>query len=289
MVPEQRMTDTPVTIADYEDRIIAFVDILGFRDMLTEMDRSPEIFSTVKSALYSVMYEELAVRYGEDDPDAFKSTYDILDPDQEAADSDTTGAQMTAFSDCFLISEKIERLPYLIARVHRLAFRLLLKGIVTRGGIVRGRIHHDARVAFGPGLVEAYRRETTVALYPRIVVDSDVASTFQSIEADRLDHASLISHGGRSLLARDIDGSWFINPFVIVIERVKNLGFGAYTPLWERYFQRVRDQLVGRLQFELDRGEPAFIAKIRWLVYHFNENLRGFPGKVPPIDTDQPK
>ena len=273
----------------YQDRFIAFVDILGFRDLLTDMDRSPEIFGTVRRSLYSVAGEELRVRWGDEENDEFKLTYEMLDSEHEASPSEKTGTQMTAFSDCYLISELPARLPYLIARVHRLAFQFLLNGIVTRGGIVQGPIHHRLRVAFGPGMVAAYELEQRVAMYPRIVVDPAVASQYLPWEeAFRRNFSSRFADRPvESLLTRDVDGSWFLNPFVIVPER-STIGYGMLTFRWERAFQHIRDQLVNRLRFEIDRGVAAHVAKIRWLIFHFNRSMEGFPGRVPPIDVDAP-
>ena len=273
----------------YQDRFIAFVDVLGFRDLLKAMDEDVAIFDTVRGSLYSVMGEELRVRWGDEGKDEFKLTYAMLDAEQEATPSEKTGAQMTAFSDCFLVSEPVQRLPYLLARVHRLAFQFLLSGIVTRGGVVRGRIHHRHRIAFGPGMVAAYEVEQGVAKNPRIVVHSDVAAAYLPWEEEFRSRFSqgFANRTVESLLARDVDGCWFINPFVIVPES-SSFGYGMLTPRWERAFQRMRDQLASRLRFELGRGVDAHVAKIRWLIFHFNRSMEGFPGRVPRIDLDAP-
>jgi hypothetical protein len=91
-----------------------------------------------------------------------------------------------------------------------------------------------------------------------------------------------------SLLARDVDGCWFVNPFVQVPER-SDFGYGLLTRRWERAFQHIRDQLANRLRFEPGRAVDAHVAKIRWLVFHFNKSMESFPGHVPLIDIDAPR
>lgn len=50
--------------------------------------------------------------------------------------------------------------------------RLLTHGFVCRGAITVGHIYHRGRFVVGPAFVDAYRLEQSVALYPRVVLDS---------------------------------------------------------------------------------------------------------------------
>jgi hypothetical protein len=80
---------------------------------------------------------------------------------------------MTAFSDCYVLSEVFPAW-HVVAAVQALGSRLLAEGILTRGGVVQGGAYHNGRVLFGPGIVEAYNLEREVAKYPRIVVSEEV-------------------------------------------------------------------------------------------------------------------
>ena len=66
-----------------------------------------------------------------------------------------TNLQMTAFSDCYVLSE-VSPAWHVLAAVQALGARFLKEGILTRGGVVHGKAYHNGRVLFGPGIVDAY-------------------------------------------------------------------------------------------------------------------------------------
>jgi hypothetical protein len=47
---------------------------------------------------------------------------------------------------------------------------------LIRGGICKGELYHDGSVIFGPAFIEAYRLESTVANFPRVVLGADAYS-----------------------------------------------------------------------------------------------------------------
>jgi len=129
--------------------------------------------------------------------------------------------------------------------------------------------------------------ERKLARYPRIVSHPAVVDAYLSLEEpfrrgyDRvLDEPEVAS-----LLARDVDGCWYIDPFAPAPLRSK-FGYGPRWDLWDRWFQDIREQLISRFRFELRRGEPAYAAKIRWLIFHFNRRMEDFPGHVRMIDVE---
>lgn len=81
----------------------------------------------------------------------------------------TSNLQMTAFSDCYVLSE-VAPAWHVLAAVQALGSRFLAEGILTRGAVVQGSAYHNGRVLFGPGIVDAYKLESEVAKYPRILV-----------------------------------------------------------------------------------------------------------------------
>ena len=135
-----------------DERFVAFIDLLGFRDVLNRMfTNEPQLFKTVLQVL------KLA-----------KSFADVPDPENMRA--------ITAFSDSVVVTSGG---PFgtagLFATVGVLAGELLKRGILCRGGIARGRMYHADGILFGEALVRAYDLERHVAKMPRIVIDDDVA------------------------------------------------------------------------------------------------------------------
>jgi len=189
--------------------------------------------------------------------------------------------EMSAFSDCFVISDYGPLAFTVIARVQELAFTLLEEeGVLCRGGIVEDRLHHSHGVAFGPALVRAHELETRVASYPRIVVEEAFAQRYLTWEAQIQQYvqappaaASVLS--GLSypkLLKRDGDGCYFVDLFVPIPDVVPN-GWNLDGVRWPRRFRRVRSRLAERLRETASNGKPDHLAKIRWLIARFNEGV----------------
>jgi hypothetical protein len=80
----------------------------------------------------------------------------------------------THFSDTIVLSCPADaRIGWVafVPRVQRLCTELLRKECLTRGAIVRGPLYHsDHGDIFGPALIDAYRLESKVAYYPRILI-----------------------------------------------------------------------------------------------------------------------
>jgi len=73
----------------FQDRVVAFIDILGFRDLLKRMTATdPGLFSLIKNALESMLRDE-------------QRAYEPLRQSMMASHS----LETTSFSDCTVISE----------------------------------------------------------------------------------------------------------------------------------------------------------------------------------------
>ncbi len=148
------MTDTETI---YSDRYVAFVDILGFSDIVRNSETSPRQASALSKIL-----ERTASNRGE----TFRA---------QAADD----FKAQAFSDCLVISENATRgaLVHLLQVVTFHALDLMSNGILTRGGIAKGKLYHSDKIVLGPALLEAYRLESRVARYPRILIDQHISTS----------------------------------------------------------------------------------------------------------------
>lgn len=103
---------------------------------------------------------------------------------------DTKIYKSLIFSDncviCFQI-KKILSVPALLCHAVAIAQfierNLLLHGLFVRGSICRGDIYINNNFIFGNGIIKAYELENEVAIYPRIIIDSELIEfTLQYIE-----------------------------------------------------------------------------------------------------------
>src|SRR5690606_9220805 len=134
----------------YQDRVVIFIDILGFKELLNET-----IDKEGKDNIEGI--NKLI--------EAYKSIRDVWDLDKVTSGNNILkktlkkDKQITIFSDCIVISfpaaEKSE-IFYTLLEVKWVILRLISKGILCRGAISYGKLLHNDKFIFGPALVEAY-------------------------------------------------------------------------------------------------------------------------------------
>jgi hypothetical protein len=134
----------------WEERFVAFVDILGFKDLVNRMHDEPRLYLMVRNALDSIdaqarRIDKFRLRMRQRRTAAKKSHGGIflMSPPR---------LEMTAFSDCYLISEKFPAW-HVVAAVQALAAKFLEQGILSRGAIVHGLAYHRKGIAFGPAIL----------------------------------------------------------------------------------------------------------------------------------------
>ena len=138
----------------YNEKYVAFIDMLGFKNLVESADASAE------------QREALAKVIG-----IFRNTIGA---------HETLGTRVTQFSDSLIVSaDRTEvGLHALLSGCTWLAINLIQYAVLLRGGIAIGGITHETDVLFGIGINRAYAFEKS-GLPPRIALDRDVASDIQ--------------------------------------------------------------------------------------------------------------
>lgn len=142
----------------YQRRVIAFLDILGFSQLVEQADH-PEWRSGIEGVL--------------------KTLSGTLAPNE------TFDLRLSQFSDCIVISAPVE--PYCVNLVMTgsivLANNLLQQSVLLRGGIAVGNLIHTDDVMFGPGILTAYSKDISGGP-PRISIDQTLSSEVASWHND---------------------------------------------------------------------------------------------------------
>jgi hypothetical protein len=168
---------------EYQERIVAFIDVLGFSDLVKASDTNPVARGKISKLIVSNRLFER-----------------VMD--------DARFAGATFFSDSFVLSMQPDRMFYMVREVGHLCRFLLLQGLPCRGAITVGSLYHHDRLVIGPAFLDAYRLEQSVACYPRIILDDT------AIEFWRMEFASPPAHVHlESLVKLDRDGQHFIDIF----------------------------------------------------------------------------
>ncbi|MFA6366902.1 MAG: hypothetical protein WCX13_06905, partial [Candidatus Hydrogenedentales bacterium] len=93
--------------------------------------------------------------------------------------------KFTNFSDCIVrslsfgkklsIEDKLFFLELEISEIADIQYRLLVeKGVLLRGGLSYGEIHHSEEYIFGKALNKSYGFESKYSVYPRVIIDNDI-------------------------------------------------------------------------------------------------------------------
>jgi hypothetical protein len=132
----------------YENRLVAFFDILGWRNEIAAAGSDPRHIARLASALR--MFNANTGSVGD------------------------AGARLTTFSDNVVFSKPFVAgdLAWLLQSLAITQLGLAVQGFWLRGAVTVGPLHHDQHIVFGPALNKAYELESEVALYPRILLDT---------------------------------------------------------------------------------------------------------------------
>jgi hypothetical protein len=213
---------------EFSERVVAFIDILGFGSLVRRMQTDADLRRDVYTALRRTLGKEQGLSAMQD-----------------------RQVEMTSFPDCTVLSSPAGNEREILAKAAYLTRDFLFSGILCRGAIVTGPAYHRDRILLGPAVVDAYERERGVAKFPRIVVSDDVAARAR----ERDTQPDAIVKWSR-VLRRDVDGCWFVDPFHFSVKdtaaEVEDDAIGLAQP-----FKRFRSTLAAALTPPYGRTMPT--------------------------------
>jgi hypothetical protein len=137
----------------FQDKFIAFVDILGFKTLVkgAESGSGPLSLPEIREAAQRLGTEADRKRMVERGPN--------ICPEAPRFSKDV-GFQITQVSDCVVVSAEVSPAGVITLLSHCWAacLGLLQLGLMCRGYIKRGRIYHDGTEIIGSGYSDAYAK-----------------------------------------------------------------------------------------------------------------------------------
>lgn len=218
---------------EYEERLVAFVDILGFGALVASLGSRPELHHRLHYALtYIKSYRESSRT-----PNTAHSSLEV-----------------SVFSDSIAITAEPLGAFSVLWACGWLQAQLLYSGILTRGGIASGPTFHEEDLLYGEGFLAAYQIESTSAVYPRIVVSPGV---FDRLSPGMKKH----------FLDEDSDGLWFIDPFRFdaMAGGASELAADGYDPR-EVYFDEVGKHIANA---QKEAKQLDHLAKWNWIANRY--------------------
>lgn len=239
----------------YEQRIVAYLDILGFKSLLDEtVDKDG---NDIESKIDSVVSAYQAIR-------------DVWDLDNSSGLAEYKKAdskQVSIFSDCIVVSFKVEdpsQVFYTLLEIKYVIILLLTRKILCRGAVAIGKFIHTENYLFGPALVEAYTLESKAALYPRVILDNSVIEAGTKYSA--LHHsAKKEKEYLQSLLEQDSDGMYYIDYFFKAQDELDDPEYD-----FPNYINNLRKVIQKGLMGSSHHSKADLRVKYSWMRERFN-------------------
>lgn len=233
----------------YQERYCAFVDILGFGTLIERLREGQTAFEFLQGLLAQV--------------------HNPLPALQQSWDTDF---HAQSISDAVALSTLPNEmgLVQLLNATEQLTLDLLQQGFFVRGIILRGKLFHDDKMAFGETLVRAYEIERQVVRFPRVMLTKDVVEDLLRFRKDNRIGKDVIRR-----IRQSQDG-----PSYVHVLRDAELLYSGNQPRNPKhdhdFFTNIRTQLSRRLEASVDH--PGHFEKVKWFADYWdaiNEPLNG--------------
>ena len=142
---------------------------------------------------------------------------------------------------------------------------LLGIGIPVRGGITVGKLIHDELKCFGPAMVEAYKIESEIAVFPRVIIKPKV----MEYDLKRPGEANTVAYEAeflRGLIKRDSRDEQ------IFLDYMKQSQEFDTPEMYYEYVRKTREFIIENLdKYATDK---ELLRKYKWLKRYYNKTIK---------------
>lgn len=249
---------------EYENRITAFIDILGFKEIIKDSNKDLE--------KVQLLYEVLNFLKSFEKPDKWST--DIIEIEESAQykgiDSFKVddSVRCTTFSDSIVVSIKVndefinEIASTLISNLCYVGSILIQSNILWRGGLTYGNlIHKENGIVMGQALIDAYLFESKYAKFPRIILSDKLIKALKypyKSKAERYPFHQFVERYEDGLV-----GFHQLKYFEVVKDYLPD-----DTEALKRSIERARITIINGLDNSFDSSDV--FAKYKWLKEKYN-------------------
>jgi len=230
----------------YQDRFVAFLDIMGFKNYVyTTLDKNENL-----NMIHKVLsYIEAERQRNENIDDTF-SLKDL-------------GFEISFFSDSIVMSWSLDykgNLFNLLLDIIHYQIPLANCGFFLRGGIAYGKLYHSGQVVFGPALIEAYQLESQIAHYPRVIFNQEIirpaldTTPPQNTPKDELDYIHNL------IKETEMDGFYYV-------DFISQRGEFDFQEEYLEFLKHIKGCIEKELLTNLKR--PDILQKYAWLKTYY--------------------
>lgn len=239
----------------YEERVILFLDFLGFKEIVEGTVGNPTNLDTLL--------------------DAVDRLYEIGDDDKQLYDS----VSATAFSDSVVLSYAVRERSAVFNLLLDIAFAIIdlaARGFLVRGAVTIGELVHTSKYLVGPAMVKAYELESKEAKFPRVLLDPRLVEIAKKAHADHHDPEDEAAYV-RLFMTKDGDGKHFIDYIswdsVVRITGMDDDGYPEYL-----------GEISKILRSGLNKSHPGVLEKYLWIYDQYVGAISLFE-KLEPDDA----
>lgn len=264
----------------YREAMLVYIDILGFRKIIEKSANDPHVIPSMLSIMQDLKKQtseggRVIRDEGTNKPVSIFRGFNFSDLTVRATYIDTSTNYVDVLKWEFLYLAGIQ------------AQHLCYGDFLLRGAISNGQISMEPDrsipddIIFGPALVRSYELESKKAIYPRIIIDSDVIG-----KADQSDDVLWPNY-----FHKDDDGQFFID-YLFAAATDDLLGEPGKPLGTLKVLQLHKDNTEKKITSLVERDEKI-IEKVRWLVSYHNsvvQRLKEYYAKEPdPFDIFDPQ
>ena len=272
-------------IEGYELRFVAFLDILGFKELIKKIEKEKsdsQDYQRVKKIL-DFLYDESVESNSHHDLLVYEQT------ERGLLERELGDPRINYISDCVIISTEgnFEGFKAICNKVTKLSVQGATIGIYIRGGITYGNIHHHGPMLFGTAYQRALELEEKAGS-PRVLIDEVVYNVLDKKRGafPLNEHAIRRDSDGKNYLMNYPFGyeSGFVTDWFSFLLRVKASilyflnkfdlrvsGFGQELRRLDQFYCW-KEMFSWQLNF--DGGDQKILYKYIWLKNEFNATLR---------------
>ena len=212
--------------------VVAFIDVLGSSEAIRT--NANESLNAIHTA-----YDEAIIEFEKNHSEYLcEPKVDIFSDNIILSIEVTEGTENKAFLSIIFFGALLQ-------------MHMWINGLLVRGGISCGDFFSDEKMIWGNALLTAHALENQIAIYPRIILEPEMAEALQPTMSTAESH----------ILCKDFDGIYFVDPF-----GTKRKGNGL------NLLDKFLDDNAVRLR--KNQNDLKKYQKINWLQQYFLEKHR---------------
>jgi hypothetical protein len=267
---------------NHEKRIVAFIDILGFKKHIDSNNKQEELLSILEEMHAKNSSYTPTITSNGPAHQAFHITPDVSNySDNIILSAPTTPPESARLSFRNPIIYFNAVLAFINNTIKNLQMFALYQGFALRGAISYGDIHFDGKknIIVGKPLIETIEDERSLAKYPRVIASKKLLEFIAKSQNTTLYELYSRPFNSLSEFRADFDGIYYLDFFKALALTSKD------SKKVMLYFQTIKQQIEINITNSMDNLSIA--SKWYWLANYFDVSVEAWGKKYPEFQISK--